>query len=114
MPKSHRATLWRLTGFVGVSVASALVAACATASSPDAWDIFRQQIEEQCTAASNLRDAEVRIDPFGTDSYGVASVAGLSDDGSEKTVICVARKSPDGIVDVEVSVDLDEWIAAPN
>ncbi len=114
MPSSRPVELWRLIGFLGVGVASVLVAACATASSPDAWDAFRPQIAERCAAVANLHDAEIRIDSFGTDSYGLASITGRSDDGSEKTLICVMRKSPDGVVGAEVSAGLEEWIEAPN
>ncbi len=114
MPHLHSAAFWRSLGFLGVCVATALAAACATASSPDAWDDFRRQVAEACTAAAKLQDPDLRIDPYGTDSYGIASVTGGAEDGTERTVICVVRKSPDGIVDAEIGAGLDEWIAPPD
>ena len=56
----------------------------------------------------------VTVDPFGTETYGLASVTGLGADGAERTVICVVRKSPDGVLNAEISAGLDEWVAAPN
>ena len=89
------------------------MAACATASSPDAWVAFRQQVVDVCASASGLGTPDVKVDPFGTESYGLASVSGLTDDGTERTVICVVRKSPDGVTDAEISAGLDEWVVAP-
>ena len=106
--------LRRILTFFGVSVLSVAAAACATASSPDAWDQFRQQVAEACTEAADLSGTDVRVDPFGTESYGLASVTGLTEDGTERTVICVVRKSPDGVLDAEISAGFDEWVAVPN
>lgn len=96
-----------------IAAAVVVTAGCATASSPDAWEAFRQQVVDACVIESALDNPKVRVDPFGTESYGIASVIGVSDDGTERTVICVVRKSPDGAVDAEISADLDEWVAAP-
>jgi len=49
------------------------------ASSPDAWDEFRQKVATNCVAlavAGNFRAATARVDPFGTESYGVALITG--------------------------------------
>ena len=96
-----------------VAAAVVIVAGCATASSPDAWVEFRQQVADACVTEAALDNAKVRVDPFGTDSYGIASVIGVADDGTERTLICVVRKSPDGVLNAEISADLDEWVT-PN
>lgn len=97
-----------------IAAATIVAGGCATASSPDAWEAFRQQVADACIIASGLGSAAVRVDPFGTESYGLASVSGLGDDGTEHTVICVVRKSPGGILNAEISAGFEEWIAVPN
>lgn len=43
------------------------------ASSDDAWEEFRTEVRDSCIAAADLgAAAEVLVDPFGTESYGVA------------------------------------------
>jgi len=47
----------------------------AVASSDDAWDEFRQVLIEKCSIAAKAgKDSLVQIDPFGTQSYGVAII----------------------------------------
>ena len=104
----------RFTGILSVLGGFVILAACATASSPDAWETFRQQVAGACTAAAGVNSPVVTVDPFGTETYGLASVTGLGADGAERTVICVVRKSPDGVLNAEISAGLDEWVAAPN
>ena len=114
MPRSNSLGKTRFTGFLGVFGSFVVLAACATASSPDAWEAFRQQVNDACIAAAGFDAPEVRVDPFGTESYGLASVTGLAEDGTERTVICVVRKSPDGVLNAEISAGFDEWVVAPN
>jgi hypothetical protein len=97
-----------------IAAATIVAGGCATASSPDAWEVFRQQVANACVIASGLGSAVARVDPFGTESYGLASVTGLGDDGTEHTVICVVRKSPGGILNAEISAGFDEWVTVPN
>jgi hypothetical protein len=113
MSRSNIFTKTRLAGVLGVLGGFVVLAACATASSPDAWEAFRQQVSDACVAATGFDTPLVSIDPFGTESYGLASVTGLADDGTERMVICVVRKSPDGVLDAEISAGFDEWVAAP-
>ena len=114
MPRSKISTHARLTGVLGVLGSFVVLAACATASSPDAWDTFRQQVADACVIASGFGSADVRVDPFGTETYGLASMVGLGEDGAEHTVICVVRKSPAGVLNAEISAGFDEWVAVPN
>lgn len=114
MSRSNALIKARLACVPGVLGSFIVLAACATASSPDAWDMFRRQVADACIIASGLGSAEVRVDPFGTESYGLASVTGLGDDGADHTVICVIRKSPGGVLNAEISAGFDEWVAVPN
>jgi hypothetical protein len=76
-------------------LAAAAGAAPSYASSPDAWDEFRQEVQQKCAALAEGRIEQPRIvvDPFGTESYGVAILTGKAV-GSETVVssICVFDK----------------------
>lgn len=65
----------------------------AHAASGDAWEEFRTEVEQGCIAATAqiLTDATAIVDPFGTESYGVAIVTGDTADGS-KSILCVMDK----------------------
>ncbi|MGE0151001.1 MAG: hypothetical protein AB7R90_00180 [Reyranellaceae bacterium] len=91
---------------------AALTAQMAPASSPDAWDRFRAELVQACAAKAGMPQPKVTVAPQGTASYGVALLSGEAGAGTErKTVVCVARKTPEGIVDVEVTPPAGEWIA---
>jgi hypothetical protein len=76
-------------------LATAASAAPSSASSPDAWDEFRQEVQQKCAALAEGRIEQPRIvvDPFGTESYGVAILTGKAV-GAETVVssICVFDK----------------------
>lgn len=80
------------------------------AASPDAWEQFQKDVAEGCSQAAGLADPQVRLDPFGTASYGVARVVGRSSDGQRVTVVCVLRKTPEGPADIEISAPLQDWV----
>jgi hypothetical protein len=84
------------------------------ASSPDAWDEFRQKVETNCVAlavAGNFRAATARVDPFGTESYGVALVTGTLKQGvGPATVICVMDKKTGK---AELSGESKDWVTMP-
>lgn len=66
------------------------------ASSPQAWEEFRRDVESACRAASetHLGDAQIVVDPFGSQSYGLALLTGPSlEDGSPQSLICVYDKA---------------------
>jgi len=114
MSRSISRTFARLTGTLSVLGGFVVLAACATASSPDAWETFRHEVANACEAAAGLEAPAVTVDPFGTETYGLASVTGIAGDGTEQTVICVVRKSPEGVLDAEISAGMGDWVAAPN
>ena len=67
----------------------------AFASSGDAWDAFAKDVAAKCTAlaAGRIEQPKVVVDPFGTDSYGVAILTGKAV-GADAMVssICVYDK----------------------
>ncbi|RYE07689.1 MAG: hypothetical protein EOP22_16640 [Hyphomicrobiales bacterium] len=65
----------------------------AHAASGDAWDEFYTEVEQGCIAAAApiLANATAIVDPFGTESYGVAIVTGETVAGT-KSVLCVMNK----------------------
>lgn len=72
-----------------------LVVACAHASSPEAWKEFRNDVKSKCLTAaeSYVRAANVTVDPFGSEKYGVAIVFGESNDsGSSVALVCLYDK----------------------
>ena len=73
-----------------------LVAAqAAFASSPSAWEEFRRDVETACrdASAAQLTDAQIVVDPFGLQSYGLAFLSGTStEDGMPRSVVCIYDK----------------------
>jgi hypothetical protein len=73
----------------------------ARASSDDAWTSFRTNVATACTAQAKKVYANplVVVDPFGSDSYGIALVyartpvpKGAPPDNSVTTAVCVYDK----------------------
>ncbi|WP_051134287.1 hypothetical protein [Methylocystis sp. ATCC 49242] len=67
----------------------------AVAASPDAWEEFRANVKKACAklAAAELENPSIWVDPFGTESYGVAIAKGPSKyDKSQQEVVCVFDK----------------------
>ena len=84
----------------------------ATASSPDSWDKFRAQLVQACVAKAKLPKPQIVVAPEGTASYGVALLSSEEIAGQKpQSVVCVARKTPEGLVDVEVTPPSGDWIA---
>ncbi|MEI2297646.1 hypothetical protein [Ensifer sp. MJa1] len=86
--------LSRLLPAIVFSAASVLAASSAAASSGDAWETFRAEVSKKCLAAApSLQKASAVVDPFGTESFGLALVIGTPK-GSKAAVtqICVYDK----------------------
>lgn len=67
----------------------------AAASSDDAWAQFRKDVETACLAAAEpqFETATARVDPFGSESYGLALVSGKAKGAdAEIAAICVYDK----------------------
>ncbi len=68
----------------------------ASAASDAAWEEFRADVSEKCLEASEdlFAEASATVDPFGSDSYGMALIEGPAK-GAEETrisAICVYDK----------------------
>ncbi|WP_157928948.1 hypothetical protein [Pararhizobium haloflavum] len=76
------------------ALASASFTAPALAASPAAWDEFRLSITRECLALASERmiEPEIRVDPFGSQTYGLAVVSG-SEDGERVERVCVMDKA---------------------
>ena len=75
---------------------SSVIVLPAAASSDDAWEAFRTEVATACLAAAEpLFEAPVvRVDPFGSESYGLALVEGKAK-GPDADIasICVYDKA---------------------
>lgn len=77
------------SAFLAVTGGSAL------ASSDDAWEAFRKDVETACLAAAEplIARPAARVDPFGSESYGLALVTGPAKGADvEIAAICVYDK----------------------
>lgn len=73
-----------------------LLTAClqpALAASPDAWAAFAETVEQKCRALaeSEMEIETVRVDPFGSETYGLAIVSGRVGEAAVER-ICVMDK----------------------
>ena len=67
----------------------------AMAASPDAWEAFREEVKAACLKAAKplFETAAADIDPFGSESYGLALVHGKAKGAdTEIKAICVFDK----------------------
>lgn len=66
------------------------------ASSEEAWKEFAKDVEKACKTATNssIKNAKVTVDPFGSESYGLAIVRGKSayNNKHKLEIICVYDK----------------------
>ena len=76
-----------------IFAACLLFAGPVLASSGDAWDEFAVEVEEACRAATSeiVTNASVVVDPFGSESFGLAVVTGETT-GTKVSIICVYDK----------------------
>ncbi|SDD62719.1 hypothetical protein SAMN05421538_10279 [Paracoccus isoporae] len=90
-----------------LALAAAALPVAAHASSPDAWEEFRTQTQERCLSALDAplrEEAEIEVNPFGSESYGVALLTvPLPDEGSER-IVCIHDKQ-DGSVELTAPFD---------
>lgn len=64
----------------------------ANASSDDAWGDFRHDVEQACTEAATdmMKIDEAKIDPYGSESYGIAIINGFEKENKDpQQVVCV-------------------------
>lgn len=83
---------------------------CATtvafASSDDAWAEFAAEVETGCLEATTgfFDSASAVVDPFGSESYGLAIVTGETPAGTTASILCVFDKQTKA---VEIGGELD-------
>jgi len=94
----------RLTFGLSAAVLAAMLAAGhpAFASSDEAWKEFSAAVEQKCLAATAqvIENPVAVVDPFGSESFGLALVTGTVPKGSDPvSVICVLDKQS-GVVEI--------------
>jgi len=80
------------TGMIG---ALTVLTTPSSASTESAWEDFRADVADQCTAAAQatLRDIRVRVDPLGSSDYGLALIDGVAERADTRSqVICIYDK----------------------
>ena len=78
----------------------------ASASSDVAWKAFAADVETKCRAAIGkiLNSPKIEVDPFGSESYGVAIGRGVVIGGdSRRAIVCIYDKKSKS---VEISGEL--------
>lgn len=71
----------------------ALIATPALASSDAAWEEFRADVEQACTAlAPTEGETAIEINPFGSESYGAALLITTLPDGGADRYVCIYDK----------------------
>lgn len=101
--------LWGRRMRIGIAV----ILACwlsgvtsAAASSDAAWKAFAVDVETKCRAAIGkiLKSPKIEVDPFGSESYGVAIGRGMVIGGdSRRAIVCIYDKKSKS---VEISGEL--------
>lgn len=86
------------------------IAWISSASSPDAWDAFRQDVRDQCTRElkNHLTDPDIILDPFGTSSSGLALGVGRSHHSEEDYIIICVYDKRDRTVELASEIKLED------
>ena len=79
-----------------LATAALLLAPAAYASTEAAWEEFRTKVEESCAALVGA-DAQIEVNPFGSESYGVAKVTTLQADTTQEQMICIFDKQSEAV-----------------
>ena len=78
----------------------------AFAASDDAWAEFAAEVEQSCLQATSgmLENAQAIVDPYGSESYGLAIVSGEVGKGQAAAIVCVFDKQTKA---VQIGGELD-------
>jgi len=94
--------------------AATLIPIAASASSDDAWEAMRADVSAKCleAAAGSIETPQAVVDPFGSESFGLAIISGKPKGADGKiSQICVYNKQTKTI---ELGGELtDEMLNAP-
>lgn len=94
-----------------VTCLAMLVAQPALASSEEAWAEFRNNVQATCAALAQVPEgatAEIEVNPFGSDRYGVALLTVRLRDGTADRGVCIMDKQS---LDAEITAPFDgsDW-----
>ena len=85
----------RFSTLPAIAALAVLLPAAALASSDDAWVEFGKQVSAQCLKAvgKTVQKPAILIDPYGSDSFGIAIISGTSP-GSDTKIgyVCIYNK----------------------
>ena len=85
----------RFSSFPNIAALVILLPSAALASSHDAWVEFQMQVSVQCLKAvgKKVQKAAIIIDPYGSDSFGIAIISGASPGAATKIgYVCIYNK----------------------
>ncbi len=95
-------------------IATAVLPSVSFASSDDAWEAMRADVSAKCleAAAGSIEAPQAVVDPFGSESFGLALVSGKPKGADGRiSQICVYNKQTKA---VELGGELtDEMLTAP-
>lgn len=100
-------------GLAGLLLLAASIQPLA-ASSPDAWEVFQKKVAEACTRLALAGDfvaASAEVDPFGTETYGLALVTGKLKSGREERALCAFDKNSGK---AELGGESANWVKVPS
>ncbi len=91
----------RIITALAIHLIVAAAATTALAATEDAWEAFRADVEVKCLAAASelFASATAEVDPFGSESYGLALISGPARGAEETTIraICVYDKAAETV-----------------
>lgn len=71
-----------------------LLPTLALASSEDAWQEFRTNVETSCAAlAPEQGETVIEVNPFGSERYGAALLITTLPDGAAERYVCIVEKT---------------------
>lgn len=95
-----------------LALAVALIAAgsrTANAASDDAWSNFRAEVSKACVTAAKglIENGKALVDPFGSQSYGLAIVSGkaVGANVTVSTICAFDKKTRKAEIGGEISAD---------
>lgn len=74
-----------------LALSGLLFAGAAMASSDEAWEEFRAEVKESCAALAD-DNAQIEVNPFGSESYGIAMITVDYDDDKQERMVCIFDK----------------------
>ena len=117
--------------FAAIALATLTLPGVTLASSDEAWEEFRAEVETACTALVPDEGGEtvIEVNPFGSESYGAALLITTFPDGAADRYVCIydkeaktaeatapflppepiseAMAEPDGTIEAEAVVQTD-------